>query len=89
MELNAPMLEQVLVAVIVGVALLVSVWKLMPARGRMRLLLALDRWSARRPRLARWRERSLKPRIARAGGVGCDGCAAHPQQVAKRSRSPR
>lgn len=77
MELNAPMLEQVLVAVIVGVALLVSVWKLMPARGRMRLLLALDRWSARRPRLARWRERSLKPRIARAGGVGCDGCAAN------------
>ena len=32
-------------------------WKLMPARRRLRVLLALDGWAARHPRLARWRER--------------------------------
>jgi hypothetical protein len=70
-------LQQALVALLVGAALAFSIWQLMPARGRLRVLYALDRWSARRPRLARWRERSLKPRIARAAGVGCDGCAAN------------
>ena len=75
------MIEQLLVALIVLVALCVSAWKLMPARRRLQLLMALDGWSARHPSMNRWRERSLKPRIARAAGVGCDGCSmndAHP-----------
>ena len=78
------MLQQLLVATIVVAAAVFSAWKLMPARRRLRALLALDAWAASRPGLARWRERSLKPRIARAGGAGCDGCAA-PDSSAHRS----
>lgn len=70
-------MQQVLVAFIVSLALCVSVWKLMPARRRLQLLLALDAWAARRPALSGWRERALKPRISRAAGTGCDGCAAN------------
>jgi hypothetical protein len=70
-------MQQIVVAVIVTVALAASVWKLMPARRRLRALLALDSWASRRPRLAAWRERNLKPRIARAAGAGCAGCAAN------------
>jgi hypothetical protein len=87
MGLNfATWLEQIVVAVLVCAALAFSIWKLMPARGRLRVLYALDRWSARRPRLARWRERSLRPRIARAAGVGCDGCAANHEPPRQRPR---
>ena len=68
------MLQQVLVTLIIIAAAALSAWKLMPARSRLRLLLALDSWAQKRPRLAGWRERSLRPRITRAGGVGCDGC---------------
>jgi len=71
------MAQEILVAGIVTLALLVSVWKLMPARRRLRSLLAVDAWASRHPRLVRWRERSLKPRIARAAGTGCAGCAAN------------
>jgi len=71
------MVQQILVTLIVLMALSFSTWKLMPAKRRLRALLALDAWSARHPRLARWRERSLKPRIARAAGVGCGGCASN------------
>jgi hypothetical protein len=77
------MTQQLLVALLVLAALSFSAWKLMPARRRLRLLLALDAWSARHPSLAHWREHSLKPRIARAAGSGCDGCAAND------ARSPR
>jgi hypothetical protein len=70
------MIQQLLVALIVLTALAFSAWKLMPARRRLRLLLALDGWSARHPSLAQWREHSLRPRIARAAGSGCDGCGA-------------
>lgn len=70
-------MQQILVAAIVAIAFAVSVWKLMPARRRLRALLALDAWAARHPRFAGWRERSLKPRIARAAGSGCAGCAAN------------
>ena len=80
------MIEQLLVALIVCAALCFSAWRLMPARRRLQLLLALDGWSARHPSMARWRERSLKPRIVRAGGVGCDGCAAHGAPPARRPR---
>ena len=80
------MIQQLLVALVVLAALAFSVWKLMPARRRLRLLLALDGWSARHPSLARWREHSLKPRIVRAAGVGCDGCAANDTRPTHRPR---
>jgi hypothetical protein len=70
-------MQQVLVAAIVAIAFAASAWKLMPARRRLRLLLALDSWAAHRPSLSRWRERTLKSRIARAAGTGCAGCAAN------------
>lgn len=71
------MAQQILVSVLVLGACAFSVWRLMPARRRLQLLLAADRWAAGHAALATWRERSLKPRIARAAGVGCDGCAAN------------
>jgi hypothetical protein len=70
-------MQHVIVALIVLIAVAFSVWKLMPARHRLRALVALDAWAARHPRLAGWRERSLGPRIVRAGGTGCGGCAAN------------
>ncbi|HET7810713.1 MAG TPA: DUF6587 family protein [Steroidobacteraceae bacterium] len=71
-------MAQLLIVAIIGTwAALFAAWKLMPARSRLRLLLALDGWAAARPKLSAWRTRSLKPRIARAAGGGCDGCAAH------------
>jgi len=70
-------MQRILVAVIVGIAFFVTVWKLMPARRRLRVLMTLDAWTVRKPRLSRWRERVLKPRIARAAGAGCAGCAAN------------
>ncbi len=86
MGLDSVMFQDLVVALIVLAALGFSVWKLMPARRRLRMLLALDGWSARHPALARWRERSLKPRIARAAGVGCDGCAANDVHTSHRPR---
>ncbi|MEO8063676.1 MAG: DUF6587 family protein [Pseudomonadota bacterium] len=71
------MIQQLIVAAIVIVAFAASVWKLMPARRRLRALLALDSWAAKHPALSGWRERSLKPRITRAAGTGCAGCAAN------------
>jgi hypothetical protein len=71
------MAQQILAAVIVVIAFAVSAWKLAPARQRLRALLALDAWVSRRPGLAGWRERRLKPRIQRAAGTGCAGCAAN------------
>ena len=78
------MFQQILVAVIVTLAAVISVWKLMPARRRLQALLAMEAWSARKPGLAGWRARWLKPRISRAAGVGCDGCAANDSH----SRTP-
>jgi len=71
------MLQQILAGLIVIAAFVGCVWKLMPARLRLRALVALDAWAARRPALAGFRERSLKPRIAKAAGSGCAGCAAN------------
>jgi hypothetical protein len=70
-------IQGIAAAVVVVLAFAASAWKLMPARRRLKLLMALDGWAARRPRLAGWRARSLKPRIARAAGSGCAGCAAN------------
>jgi len=86
MGLDSLVFQDFLVALIVLAALGFSVWKLMPARRRLRVLLAFDGWSARHPSLARWRERSLKPRIARAAGVGCDGCGANDVRRPHRPR---
>jgi len=71
------MAQEILVAVIVVIAFAASAWKLAPARQRLRALLALDGWAARHPGLAGWRERRLRPRILRAAGTGCAGCAAN------------
>lgn len=86
MGLDSLVLQDFVVALLVLAALGFSAWKLMPARRRLQLLLALDGWSARHPSLARWRERSLKPRIVRAAGTGCDGCAAHGSRSSHRPR---
>ena len=86
MGLDSVMVQQFVVALIVLAALSFSVWKLMPARRRLQLLIALDGWSARHPSLSRWREQWLKPRIARAAGPGCDGCASHPARFPPRPR---
>jgi hypothetical protein len=86
MGLDSGVLQDLAVALIVLAALGFSVWKLMPARRRLQALQALDRWSAGHPSLARWRERALKPRIARAAGVGCGGCAARDVRPPHRPR---
>lgn len=86
MGLESLLVQDLVVALIVLAALAFSVWKLMPARRRLRVLLALDSWSSHHPRLASWRARSLKPRIARAAGVGCDGCAANETRPTHRPR---
>jgi hypothetical protein len=85
------MTQQLLVAVLVLAAAGFSVWRLMPARRRLQALLALDRWAAGHARLAGWRRRSLQPRIVRAAGAGCDGCAAHQgaASTAPRTRPQR
>jgi hypothetical protein len=80
------MIQQVIVAFLVSAAVLVSIWKLMPARRRLRMLLALDAWLARKDFLQGWRERALGPRIRAAAGSGCDGCAAN---AVMRSQPPR
>lgn len=67
------MTQQVIVAILVAGATLVSIWKLMPARRRLGALLALDRWLQRRGWLAGWRQRSLAQRI-RASASGCAAC---------------
>ena len=72
-------MQTFIVALAVVVAFAFSVWKLMPARGRLRALFALDRFAAKHPRLAAWRERSIKPRILKMAGPGCGGCAANTQ----------
>jgi hypothetical protein len=80
------MTQQIVVALLVSAAVLVSTWKLMPGRSRLRMLLAFDAWLARKDFLQGWRERVLGPRIRAAAGSGCDGCAAN---VGMRSQPPR
>jgi hypothetical protein len=71
------MLQEILAGFIVIAAFVACVWKLMPARRRLRALIAIDAWAARHPVLAGFRARRLQPRIARAAGAGCAGCAAN------------
>jgi hypothetical protein len=70
-------MQQLIVVFLVAAAALVSVWKLMPARRRLRVLLAVDSWLAQHVWLPRWRERVLARRIRKAAGSGCAGCAAN------------
>ena len=72
--------------IVVVIATLVSVWKLMPARGRLRSMLALDAWLAHKDFLQGWRTRVLARRIQAAAGPGCAGCAAN---AANRPPAPR
>jgi hypothetical protein len=72
-------MQTFLVALIVIVAAAFSAWRLMPARLRLRALVSIDAWAARHPALAGWRARSIRPRLQRAAGSGCDGCAVRPQ----------
>ena len=76
------MAQEFLVGVIVVVAFAFAVWKLMPAKRRLSLLVKLDAWAARHRSLTRWRARSLQPRIARAAGPGCSGCSVAPTRRA-------
>ena len=78
-------MQQLLVIVLVVTAALFSVWKLMPARRRLRAMLALDAWLAHKDFLQGWRTRMLARRIQAAAGPGCAGCSAN---VAAR-RHPR
>jgi len=71
------MYQEILVGLIVLAAFVACVWKLMPARRRLRALVALDARAARHPSLAALRERWIKPRLVRAAGAGCSGCAAN------------
>jgi hypothetical protein len=79
-------MQQLIVTILVIAATLLSIWKLMPARRRLRVLLAVDGWAARHDSLAGLRGRLLKPRIVRAMGSGCAGCAAN---VGTKSQHPR
>jgi hypothetical protein len=69
-------MQYLVVILLVFAATLFTVWKLMPARRRLRALLALDAWLARKNFLQGWRTRSLARRI-QATGSGCAGCAAN------------
>jgi hypothetical protein len=71
------MMQELIVAALVIAACVASAWRLMPAKLKLRTLLALDVWAGRHPRLNGWRDRLLKPRIARAAGSSCGGCAAN------------
>jgi hypothetical protein len=70
-------MQQIIVIVLVVAAVLYSAWKLMPARRRLRVLLRLDAWLARRNLLQAWRKGALARRVQSAAGAGCSGCAAN------------
>lgn len=78
-------MQQFVVIVLLVAATFFSVWKLMPARRRLRALLALDAWLARKDFLQGWRTGALARRI-RSAGSGCAGCAAN---VGVRPHPPR
>ena len=79
-------MQQFIVIVLVTAAALVSAWKLLPARRRLRALLAFDAWLAQHAWMPAWRQRVLARHIRKAGGSGCAGCAAN---VSTHSRPPQ
>ena len=80
-------MQQVIVTLVVLFAAFFSAWKLMPARRRLRALLALDAWLAHKDFLQGWRTHGLARRIQAAAGPGCAGCAANTG--ARRDHPPR
>ena len=70
-------MQQFIVIFLVAAAALVSVWMLVPARRRLRALVALDAWLASHAWFSGWRGRVLAKRIQKAAGSGCAGCAAN------------
>lgn len=70
-------MQLVIVAIAVVIATLVSAWKLMPARRRLKMLVSLDRVLARHRWLPEFRQRVLQRKIQAAAGSGCAGCAAN------------
>jgi hypothetical protein len=70
-------MQQIVVVIVVIVATLISVWKLMPARRRLRLLVSADGMLARHGWLPGFRQRTLRKKIQSAAGSGCAGCAAN------------
>ncbi len=70
-------MQLVIVTLAVLIATLVSAWKLMPARRRLKLLVAFDGLLARHRWLPGFRERVLRRKIQAAAGSGCAGCAAN------------
>jgi len=70
-------MQELTVIALVIVATLFSAWKLMPARRRLRAMLALDRWLAHKDFLQGFRTGALARRIQAAAGPGCAGCAAN------------
>jgi hypothetical protein len=79
-------MQHFIVIVLVTAAALVSAWKLMPSRRRLRTLLAIDAWLTQHDLMPRWRQRVLAKRIQKAAGSGCAGCAAN---VGTHPRRPR
>lgn len=72
-----PVVQQVIVAVAVIVAALVSAWKLMPARRRLQMLVSFDGLLARHQWMPGFRQRVVQRKIQAAAGSGCAGCAAN------------
>lgn len=70
-------MQQLIVTLLVVLAAVFSTWKLMPARRRLKAMLAIDAWLAHRDFLQGWRTRVLARRIQSAAGPGCAGCAAN------------
>ena len=70
-------MQQTIVLLAVIAATLVSVWKLMPARRRLLLLISADGMLARHRWLPGFRQRVLQKKIQAAAGSGCAGCAAN------------
>ncbi len=70
--------ELSVVALLVSVAILYSIWALLPWSRRLVLLLAVDRWAERQQSLAGVRNRVLAPMLRSAmqrSGSACKDCA--------------
>ncbi|HPF26391.1 MAG TPA: hypothetical protein P5528_14455 [Steroidobacteraceae bacterium] len=71
-------LELSVVALLVSVAILYSIWALLPWSRRLALLLAVDRWAERRQSFVGVRNRVLGPMLRNAvqrSGSACKDCA--------------
>lgn len=78
------LLQVIVVAAVVGVCAVYSVWRLLSGAARLRALAALARWPA--VASMRWFVK-LDGRTRAGSGAGCGGCAAAPS-AASRKRTP-